>query len=122
MLARRLHADLNHDEVQHVADGIQDWHVNHYTATATKSLAQARDLTKAAAAIDTEFDLTEEWIDLLADRLPASGRALCGAVRNVYCGTVLAGKPLDRAAVEELGLRPHDVLSLLSTLQRDLTL
>jgi hypothetical protein len=27
-----------------------------------------------------------------------------------------------RAAVEELGLRPHDVLSLLTTLQRDLTL
>jgi chromosomal replication initiator protein len=55
----------------------------------------------AAAAIDSEFQLTEEWIDLLADRLPASGRALCGAVRNVYCGTVLAGKPVDRAAVEK---------------------
>ena len=49
-------------------------------------------VAEAASAIDAEFHLTEEWIDLLADRLPASGRALCGAVRNVYCGTVLRRK------------------------------
>ena len=62
---------------------------------------RADAVSKAASAIEAEFELTEEWIDLLADRLPASGRALCGAVRNVYCGTVLAGKPVDRAAVEK---------------------
>ena len=39
----------------------------------------AAELAPRAAAIDSEFQLTEEWIDLLADRLPASGRALCGA-------------------------------------------
>lgn len=63
--------------------------------------AHADAVSTSASAIDAEFQLTEEWIDLLADRLPASGRALCGAVRNVYCGTVLAGKPVDRAAVEK---------------------
>jgi chromosomal replication initiator protein len=63
--------------------------------------ARADSVAAAATAIDAEFHLTEEWIDLLADRLPASGRALCGAVRNVYCGTILAGKPLDRTAVEK---------------------
>jgi chromosomal replication initiator protein len=63
--------------------------------------AHAEVVSASASAIDVEFQLTEEWIDLLADRLPASGRALCGAVRNVYCGTVLAGKPVDRAAVEK---------------------
>ncbi len=63
--------------------------------------AKADAVSEAAAAIEAEFHLTEEWIDLLADRLPASGRALCGAVRNVYCGTVLAGKPLDKTAVEK---------------------
>lgn len=63
--------------------------------------ARAESVGKAAEAIDTEFALTDEWIDLLADRLPASGRALCGAVRNVYCGTVLAGKPLNKEAVEK---------------------
>ena len=63
--------------------------------------AKADAVSEAATAIDAEFHLTDEWIDLLADRLPASGRALCGAVRNVYCGTVLAGKPLDKTAVEK---------------------
>jgi chromosomal replication initiator protein len=48
-----------------------------------------------------EFEFTDEWVDLLADRLPASGRALHGAVRNVYVGTVLAGQPLSKAAVEK---------------------
>lgn len=55
----------------------------------------------AVSAADAEFALEEEWVDLLADRLPASGRALYGAVRNVYVGTVLTGQPLTRAAVEK---------------------
>jgi len=63
--------------------------------------AKADSVAAAAAAIDASFDFQEEWVDLLADRLPASGRALCGAIRNVYCGTVLVGKPLDRTAVEK---------------------
>lgn len=63
--------------------------------------AKADAVSQAATAINAEFHLTEEWVDLLADRLPGSGRALHGAVRNVYCGTVLAGKPLDKAAVEK---------------------
>jgi chromosomal replication initiator protein len=64
--------------------------------------AKADSVAEAASAIDADFRPQEEWIDLLADRLPASGRALCGAVRNVYCGTVLAGKALwTRPAVEK---------------------
>ncbi len=55
----------------------------------------------AISAADAEFALHDEWLDLLADRLPASGRALYGAVRNVYVGTVLTGQPLTRAAVEK---------------------
>jgi chromosomal replication initiator protein len=55
----------------------------------------------AVCAADAEFHFEEEWVDLLADRLPASGRALYGAVRNVYVGTVLAGQPVTRAAVEK---------------------
>jgi chromosomal replication initiator protein len=63
--------------------------------------AKADSVAAAASAIEATFDFEEEWIDLLADRLPASGRALCGAIRNVYCGTILVGKPLDRTAVEK---------------------
>ena len=60
-----------------------------------------RTKADAVSAADSEFLLTDEWIDLLADRLPASGRALYGAVRNVYVGTILTGQPLTKAAVEK---------------------
>jgi chromosomal replication initiator protein len=60
-----------------------------------------RTKADAVSAADKEFALDDEWIDLLADRLPASGRALYGAVRNVYVGTILTGQPLSKAAVEK---------------------
>lgn len=64
-----------------------------------------REIVRAKAdaviAADAQFFFDEEWVDLLADRLPHSGRALYGAVRNVYVGTVLAGHELTRAAVEK---------------------
>lgn len=47
-----------------------------------------------------EFELDDAWIDLMAERLTASGRALYGAVRNVFAGTVLANKPVTEGAVE----------------------
>lgn len=52
VLARRLRADLPPEDLQHVADGIQDWHLSHYMATSTKALKQARDLADAAKAIE----------------------------------------------------------------------
>lgn len=64
-----------------------------------------REIVRAKAdaitATDEAFVFQDEWVDMLADRLPASGRALYGAVRNVYCGTILANKELSRAAVEK---------------------
>ena len=64
-----------------------------------------REIVRAKAhavrQIDEAFAFEEEWVDMLADRLPASGRALYGAVRNVYVGTILANEPLTRAAVEK---------------------
>ncbi len=47
-----------------------------------------------------DFKLEETWINMMAERLTASGRALYGAVRNVFAGTVLANKPVTEAAVE----------------------
>lgn len=47
-----------------------------------------------------EFELEAAWVDMMAERLTASGRALYGAVRNVFAGTVLANKPVTQAAVE----------------------
>ena len=102
--------DENLTDTAPAADAAQDDTPEGRLAAAEAKIAELQDaflrakadaVSKAATAIEADFSLTEEWIDLLADRLPASGRALCGAVRNVYCGTVLAGKPLDKAAVEK---------------------
>lgn len=60
-----------------------------------------RSKADAIASTDAKFDFPDEYVDLLADRLPNSGRSLYGAVRNVYVGTVLASEPLTRAAVEK---------------------
>lgn len=71
-----------------------------------RSLRREIVRAKANAIAETapdgeEFPFEDEWVDLLADRLPASGRALYGAVRNVFVGTVLAGHAPTRAAVEK---------------------
>lgn len=66
-----------------------------------REIVRAKADAVATSVPEGEFRFEEEWVDLLADRLPASGRALYGAVRNVYVGTVLAGKPVDRGAVEK---------------------
>ena len=66
-----------------------------------REILRAKADAVATSVPDAEFEFTDEWVDLLADRLPASGRALHGAVRNVYVGTVLAGQPLSKAAVEK---------------------
>lgn len=59
-----------------------------------------RAAADSIAADDPEFQFQDEWVEMVADRMPASGRALDGAVRNIYVATVLAEKPLVRASVE----------------------
>jgi chromosomal replication initiator protein len=66
-----------------------------------REIVRAKADAVAETAPEGEFAFQDEWVDLLADRLPASGRALYGAVRNVFVGTVLAGQPVTRAAVEK---------------------
>lgn len=56
VLARRFKADLDDAEFQHVADGIQDFHLNHYMGASTEALKKARDLTEAAKAIKVPDD------------------------------------------------------------------
>lgn len=52
VLAMRIKSDLNPDEVGHVTDGIQDWHLNHYMKTSGEAIKQAKELTEAAQAIE----------------------------------------------------------------------
>lgn len=55
----------------------------------------------AIAEADPEFIFPEDWVELVADRLPTSGRTLYGVVRNVFVSARLGGKPLSRETVEE---------------------
>lgn len=55
----------------------------------------------AMAEADPEFIFPEDWVDLVAERLPTSGRTLYGVVRNVFVSARLGGKPLSRETVEE---------------------
>lgn len=83
VLARRLHSSLPSDEVGHIADGIQDWHVNHYMATSTEALKKARDLTDAAKAIELSED-AQTGADLaVAQELNARRRACIGDAQRI---------------------------------------
>jgi superfamily II DNA or RNA helicase len=51
VLARRIHTDLAED-VAHITDGMQAFHLDHYMATSEQALSDARDLMEAAKAIE----------------------------------------------------------------------
>lgn len=83
VLARRIHADLPAAEAGHVADGVQDWHVNHYTAATTEALKKARDLQAAAQAIDLSDEATNGADLAVAQELNARRRAAIGDAQRI---------------------------------------
>ena len=83
VLARRIHADMAPEDVQHVAAGIQDWHMNHYMTASTEALKKARDLTDAAKAIELS-DEAKTGADLaVAQELNARRRACIGDAQRI---------------------------------------
>lgn len=83
VLARRLHADLTPEDVDHVATGVQDWHLSHYMTTSTEALKKARDLTEAAKAIELS-DEAKTGADLaLAQELNSRRRAAVGDAQRI---------------------------------------
>jgi len=83
VLARRFHADLQPNEIQDVADGIQDWHVNHYMKTSTEALKKARDLTDAAEAITLSDDAVKGADLAVAQELNQRRRAAVGDAQRI---------------------------------------
>lgn len=83
VLARRLHADLNPDEVKNVADGIQDWHVNHYMSHGTEAMKKARDLHDAAAAIEVSAEAKNGAELSVAQELNSRRRAAVGDAQRI---------------------------------------
>lgn len=83
VLARRLQADLPPEDLQHVADGIQDWHLNHYMVASTEALKKARDLTDAAKAIEVSQEATTGAELSVAQELNARRRAAIGDAQRI---------------------------------------
>jgi hypothetical protein len=83
VLARRLHADLSPEDVQSVADGVQDWHLNHYMSTSTAALKKARDLTDAAKAIEVSDEATTGADLAVAQELNSRRRSAIGDAQRI---------------------------------------
>lgn len=83
VLARRLHSDLPAEELQHVADGVQDWHLNHYMQTSTDALKKARELTEAAKAIELSEEATTGADLQVAQELNSRRRAAIGDAQRI---------------------------------------
>lgn len=83
VLARRVHADLSPEEAQHVADGMQDYHLNHYMAASTEAMKKARALTEAAKAIELSDEATTGADLEVAQELNARRRAAIGDAQRI---------------------------------------
>jgi Helicase conserved C-terminal domain/Type III restriction enzyme, res subunit len=51
VLARRIHTDMPED-VEHITDGVQDFHLHHYMQASSDALSQARELMDAAKEVE----------------------------------------------------------------------
>lgn len=83
VLARRFKSDLSSDEAQHVADGMQDFHVNHYMQTSTDALKKAGKLTDAAKAIELSEEATTGADLAVAQELNSRRRAAIGDAQRI---------------------------------------
>lgn len=83
VLARRIHADLKPDEVAHVADGIQDFHLNHYMKTGGEALKKAQELQAAAEAIEVSPEAKNGADLALAQELNSRRRAAVGDAQRI---------------------------------------
>lgn len=83
VLARRVHTDLSPEDAQHVAAGMQDYHLNHYMAASTEAMKKARDLTEAAKAIELSEEATTGADLEVAQELNARRRAAVGDAQRI---------------------------------------
>lgn len=83
VLARRFHSDLNPDEVKSVAEGVQDWHLNHYMKAGGEALKKAQDLQVAAQAIEVSPEAKNGADLAVAQELNSRRRAAVGDAQRI---------------------------------------
>lgn len=101
VLARRLQSDLPTEDLQHVADGAQDWHMNHYMVTSTAALKKARDLIDAAKAIEVSAEASTGADLAVAQELNQRRRAAVGDAQRIL-GQALGEMEANAALVAAL--------------------
>lgn len=111
VLARRLQGDLEPDELQHVADGMQDWHVNHYMQTSTDALKKARELTDAAKAIELSDEAQNGGDLAVMQELNSRRRAAIGDAQRIL-GQALGEMEANAALVVALKQGQQDQLQV----------
>lgn len=68
VLARRLETDLDPETFKAVADGMEDFHLNHYMAASEEAIERARELKDQAAEIALGAMELDDGADLVAMR------------------------------------------------------
>lgn len=81
VLARRLHSDMP-DEIDRIAEGVQEFHLHHYMATSEEALNRARELMDAAREIELGEGATGSDLQT-AQELNAKRRAAVGDAQKV---------------------------------------
>lgn len=88
VLARRLHGSLSPEDMEHVTQGVQDWHLKHQDTVGADALKKAQALTEAAKAIELS-DEAKNGADLaLAQELNARRRAVVGDAQRILGQTL----------------------------------
>lgn len=100
VLARRLATDLTPEEFQNVADGMEDFHLNHYMQASEEAIARANELAEQAAEIQLGEAETGGDLAVLQEVNQRRGAALSEA--NKVLGTALGEMEANAALVYAL--------------------
>ncbi|HKT52846.1 MAG TPA: hypothetical protein VJP88_00225, partial [Caulobacteraceae bacterium] len=111
ILARRLASDLSPEEFQHVADGMEQFHLHHYVEASKEAIGRARELERQAA--EMELGEAENGADLAALQEINRRRQEALGEANKVLGTALGEMEANAALVYALkagkGDKPFEV-------------
>lgn len=108
VLARRLQKDLTPDEFKAVAEGMQDFHLNHYVDASAEAITRARELADQAAEIELGAVEAENGDDLAAMRELNRRRVQAISESHKVLGTALGEMEANAALVYALGRGSSD--------------
>lgn len=106
VLSRRLHADLKPAEMEHVTEGMQEFHLKHYMETSESAMAEARELHDRAKEIELGRPEAGDDLPALQEINRRKGEAIGEAHRIL--GEALGEMEANAALVYSLKRGPAD--------------